>query len=181
MPQDKFITTFQFLEEIQETFLKTQKGGNADARMDTRRVVNFFDNTAKLHVVKAEDALQRNGSASPLAILSIQSVAKDGEISTFAVNIEVQPSEKQQKMLLLVHDVSSLKTESSRIVKLLNLSIEQSAKKIAESVAETPIATETAPIRSAEAAPVRPAEDASRSSDDASRLSRRTRLRGRDE
>lgn len=175
MSQDTHITTFQFLEEIQSAFLSANKAASESSNsLDTRRIVNFFENTAKLHILKSDDAIQLNGSASPIAILSIQSVAKDGEVSTFSINIQVNFSDKQKKLLMLVQDEASMKIESKNIVKLLNASLEESSK----AVVEAPIAEESRISSTSRSSSLDTG-----SSDDSSRdrLSRRSRLRGRDE
>lgn len=166
MPQESDITTFQFLEEIQQAFLRSKGSSNAEGdSFDTRRMVNFFDNTAALQILKAEDSVQLNGSASPIVTLSLQSVAKDGEHPTFAIKIGANADSKPHKMLLLIHDYEHLKHESANIVKLLGSSIE-SALKASEASSEA-----AASPASAEAA-----DDSTRE-----RPTRRSRLRTRED
>lgn len=204
MPQDNIITAFQFLEEIQHTFIKSQEqSSEGDDRYATRRMVNFFDNTATLHVLKTSETQHLNGSATPLAILDLQSVAKDGELPTFAVNLGAVPFVKTQKLLLLVHDVAALKAESGRIVKLLDKTLTQAEEAIetmkneaaqaaeaaanAQAAAGNSVENRSSPAQSSEVASPSSTQDSSPaesgSSDDSGsreRISRRARLRSRD-
>ena len=136
MPQNNEITTFQFLEAIQQTFLKSQESdGSASTQFQTRRMVNFFDNTATLHVLKTESENQSNGESSPVATLLLQGVTKDDEFPTFAVKID------STKILVLIQDDKSLQKEARRVVKFIETSIEKNAQQEvpAEPVAEKPV------------------------------------------
>lgn len=135
MTQDNDITTLQFLEEIQQAFKSACSEGSG---YDTRRIVNFFDNTASLQILDSEESESLNGSATPIATLWLQSVAKEEDMPTFTVRIGAHPYEKLQKMLVLVQDGKSMRNESSRLVKLLDTSIQKAREAAAAKEQEQP-------------------------------------------
>lgn len=164
------ITTFQFLEEIQQAFSSAE--GDATQYV-TRRMVNFFENSATLHVIEAEADSELNGAAEPVAMLWVQSVSKDGDSPTFAVQIGHKPYEKFQKMLVLLQDKQMLGRESTRMVDLLKKAIEKSVQSAQPEAEKAPEVASEPTEESASA-------DEVSSGGARDRLSRRSRLRSRD-
>ena len=92
------ITTFQFLEEIQNEFLKDSGDAAGDVSYDTRRLINFLNDSAKLHIIASPTA-GSNGHVDVLATIALENVAQRGDHPTFAVKISAKPFEKTYKQL----------------------------------------------------------------------------------
>lgn len=136
MIQETDITTFEFLESIQEAFLKESNNASSTG-YDTRRVVNFFENTALLQVLKTQEGLSLNGSAKPVATLSLQNVAQKEEVPTFAIQIGFRPYEQFTKELVLVANKEALRKESERLVKRLQESLAKAESNASTQQAES--------------------------------------------
>ena len=109
------ITTFQFLEEIQNEFLKDSGDAAGDVSYDTRRLINFLNDSAKLHIIASPTA-GSNGHVDVLATIALENVAQRGDHPTFSVKISAKPFEKTYKQLSITYDNEALKTESAKIL-----------------------------------------------------------------
>lgn len=123
------ITTFQFLEKLQSDFLtEIDKNGSGPAsKYETRRVINFFENTGSLQILYAEPT---ESGEQHLATVSLQDVSDVDDDSTFAVNIEAAPFERAEKMLALVPNESSLTSETQRLIEVLKKQFEAAIKEL---------------------------------------------------
>ena len=160
---------FYFLETIQNTFQKNVKEADeADEKYQTQRIMNFFDNTADLHITKAEDS-ENNGSSTPLVSLHLQNVTKEKDSPTFLVVLNNVASSKQTKSLNLLHDEKHLVKTSIQIAQSIQTQIEQ---------AEAALESQTDETTQDDTAAATTNTD---STDRAERSSRRSRLRNREE
>ena len=158
------ITTFQFLEEIQSEFLKDAGSTTGSGSYDTRRLINFLNDSAKLHII-ARPSSGTNGHVDVLATIALENVAQRRDQPTFSVKISAKPFEKTHKQLSIAYNSETLKSESTKI--LVTLKDVLSAVKTDEAAASS--ANEQA------AAP----ESTSSGAEGSSRIRRRS-LRSRD-
>ena len=134
MSNQSEITTFQFLEEIQSGFLKESGSEEGDGPYDTRRLINFINDSAKLHII-ASPTSGSNGHIDILATLTLENVAQKGEQPTFAVKISAKPFDKTRKTLSLAYNAQTLKEESTKVLSALKDAL--STAKAQESPAES--------------------------------------------
>jgi len=130
------ITTFQFLEEIQNGFLKDSGSEEGVESYDTRRLINFLNDSAKLHII-ASSSEGSNGNVDILATVTLENVAQKGDQPTFAVNISAKPFDKTRKTLSIAYNSRTLKEESTKVLSALKEAL-TTAK--AESAAPEPSA-----------------------------------------
>ena len=140
------ITTFQFLEEIQSKFIKRTAADDGNNPYATRRLIDFLNDSAKLHIIEASDE-NLNGHAEPIATVTLENVAQKGEPSTFAIGISVKPFENLQKSLSITSTEDAMDRETSKVISTLTEAIEKAPK---DEPATEPSVAEESPASSNE-------------------------------